>query len=281
MESVMAYVFGRRSVAMALSFASAVLILGRPASAEEAGSVDASELAKQTQNPVADLVAVPFQSNFNNGGDLEDRTYFNLNVQPVIPFAVSKDWKLIARTIIPFNSVPGPGETRHTGFGDIQEQLFFTPAKTGKLVWGLGPVFSLPTATVAPIETGSWAAGPGLVLVKNAGPFVLGGLVTQYWNFADHGGAPKTNLLAVQPFVNFNFGKGWALAFGPLMTANWEAEKGNRWTIPLGFGVSRTTVFNRRPMTLGVQYYYNVERPDGAAASQVRFAISLLYPKGK
>jgi hypothetical protein len=81
--------------------------------------------------------------------------------------------------------------------------------------------------------------------------------------------------------VNFNCGKGGALAFAPLLTANWDAEDGNQWTVPLGFGISRTTVFNRRPMTLGIQYYYNVERPDGAGASQLRFTISLLYPKGK
>ncbi len=84
----------------------------------------------------------------------------------------------------------------------------------------------------------------------------------------------------MQPFINFNFGKGWALAFAPLLTANWDAESGNEWTVPLGFGISRTTAFNKRPMTLGVQYY-NVERPDGSAASQLRFAISLRYPKAK
>ena len=83
----------------------------------------------------------------------------------------------------------------------------------------------------------------------------------------------------MQPFINFNFGKGWALGFAPLITANWDAESGNEWTVPLGVGISRTTVFNRRPMTLGLQYYYNVERPDGSGASQLRFVISLIYPK--
>lgn len=262
----------------ALAMAGLVLFASRPMSAQE---VDTSDLAKQTQNPVADLVAIPFQSNFNNGGDLEDRTFYNLNVQPVIPFSVSESWKLIARTIIPFDSFPQPGSTRSTGFGDIQEQLFFTPAKSGKLIWGLGPVLSFPTATARPVESGSWAVGPGLVLVKNVGPFVLGGLFSQYWNFADTGGDPKTNLFVMQPFVNFNFGKGWALGFAPLITANWDAESGNEWTVPLGIGVSRTTVFNRRPMTLGIQYYYNVARPDGSGASQLRFIISLLYPQPK
>jgi hypothetical protein len=274
-------VVGRRSVPAFAWVSGLILALGPLAQAQEHAGVDATDLAKQTQNPVADLVAIPFQANFNGGGDLEARTFFNLNVQPVIPFSVSENWKLIARTIIPFDTIPGPGGTRHTGFGDIQEQLFFTPAKAGKLIWGFGPVLSLPTATALPVETGSWAVGPGLVLVKNTGPFVLGGLFSQYWNFADAGGDPKTNLFVMQPFVNFNFGKGWALAFAPLITANWDAESGNEWTLPLGIGITRTTVFNRRPMSLGVQYYYNVERPDGSGANQLRFVISLLYPKAR
>ncbi len=277
----MLLIVNHRKVTRLACVSSLALALVPLALAQEHAQIDTTELAKQTQNPVADLVAIPFQSNFNGGGDLEDRTFFNLNIQPVIPFSVSEDWKLIARTIIPFDTIPGPGGTRHTGFGDIQEQLFFTPAKAGKLIWGFGPVLSLPTATALPVETGSWAVGPGLVLLKNAGPFVLGGLFTQYWNFADAGGDPKTNLFVMQPFVNFNFGKGWALAFAPLITANWDAESGNEWTIPLGIGITRTTVFNRRPMSLGVQYYYNVERPDGSGANQLRFVISLLYPKTK
>lgn len=212
----------RRSLSITACLVALTLVPTSRVLAYGGGETDAAALAKQTQNPVADLVTIPFQANFNNDGDLEDRTFFNLNVQPVIPFSVSKDWKLIARTIIPLDSIPGPAGTRYFGVGDIQMQMFFTPAKTGKLIWGFGPVWWLPTATATPVETGSWAVGPGLVLVKSVGPFVLGGLFSQYWNFADAGGTPKTNLFVMQPFVNFNFGKGWALAFGPLISANWE-----------------------------------------------------------
>ena len=109
-------------------------------------------------------------------------------------------------------------------------------------------------------------------------PFVLGGLVSQFWPMADAGDEPETNLLTLQPFVNYNFGTGWALSFAPIMTANWDAESGEEWTVPIGIGITRTTVFNRRPMNLGVQYYYNVERPDGSAGQQLRFIVALLFP---
>jgi hypothetical protein len=240
---------------------------------------DVTALAKETQNPVGGLVSVPFQFNFNTGGGLEGRTFFNLNFQPVIPFRLSQDWNVIARTIVPIDSFPAAGSTRQSGVGDIQEQVFLTPAKPGRVIWGAGPTFSFPTATAPPTETGTWGMGPAAVVVKMTGPFVLGGLVSQLWPLSDAGDAPETNLLTAQPFVNFNFGQGWALAFAPIITANWDAADGDEWTVPIGLGVSRTTVLNRRPMTLAVNYYYNVTRPDGAAAQQLRFVVTLLFPK--
>ena len=240
---------------------------------------DVTALAKETQNPVGGLISVPFQLNFNTAGGFEGRTFFNLNFQPVIPFRATANWNVIARTIVPLNSFPGPGDARYSGVGDIQEQVFVTPAKPGAIIWGAGPTFSFPTATATPFETGTWAAGPAFVVVKMTGPFVLGGLLTQLWPLSDEAGDPETDLLTVQPFVNYNFGQGWALAFAPIMTANWDAADGDEWTVPIGVGVTRTTVFNRRPMTLGVNYYYNVERPDGAAAQQLRFVVTLLFPR--
>jgi hypothetical protein len=255
----------------------ATLALAQTPQTEPAHDVDS--LAKQTQNPVSSLTAVPLQFNFNTGGDLEDRTFFNLNFQPVIPFKATTNWNVIARTIVPITSFPGADGTRNSGVGDIQLQLFFSPAKPGGIVWGAGPIFSLPTATASAAETGTWAAGPTAVVVKMAGPWVLGGLVSQLWPLSDAAGDPETDLFTLQPFVNYNFGHGWALAFAPIITANWNAPSGSEWTVPLGFGFSRTTVFNRRPISLGVQYYYNVERPDGAAGQQLRFLVSFLFPR--
>jgi hypothetical protein len=99
--------------------------------------------------------------------------------------------------------------------------------------------------------------------------------------FSDINGRPETNLFVLQWFVNYNFGKGWALAIAPLNTANWDASSGQQWTVPLGLGITRTVVFNGQPMSLGLQYYHNVERPDTAAPNQLRFVLSLLFPTGK
>jgi hypothetical protein len=184
---------------------------------------DVNELAKKTQNPVGDLISVPFHFNFNTGGDLEDRTFLNLNFQPVIPFKLNDDWHVIARTIVPINSIPGAEGQRFSGIGDIQEQLFITPARPGGIIWGLGPVLSLPTATATPVETGTWAAGVGGVIVKMTGNWVLGGLLSQFWPLHDSGDEPESDLLVFQPFINYNFGKGWAASFSPVISANWDA----------------------------------------------------------
>jgi hypothetical protein len=259
-----------------------VALSPRSTAAQDPTPGDATALAKQTQNPVGDLVSVPLQFNFFTAGDLEDRTSFTLNVQPVIPFGLTSKVNAIARAIFPVSSVPGVNAgTRFTGTGDIQVQLFLTPKQPGKIIWGIGPMFSLPTATAFPLTTGSWATGPAAVLVGMPGPFVVGALVTQVWTFADDDTDPEVNQFLVQPFLNYNFGKGWALSVAPSITANWDANPGQRWTVPLGVGLSRTTIFNGRPMNTGVQYYYNIERPDGAGASQIRFTLSLLYPTHK
>jgi len=254
-------------------------VLAQDAAAPPAQPVNATELAKQSQNPVGNLVSVPFQFNFNTGGDLEDRTFLNVNVQPVIPFKVSDDWNVVARAIIPLDNMPVDDNTRFSGVGDIQLQTFVTPAKPGAVIWGLGGALSFPTATLEPVQTGTWAAGPSFVLVKMTHSFVIGGLISQVWPMADAGDARETNLLTVQPAINFNFGHGWALSFSPVMTANWDAPDSDRWTVPVGLGLTRTTVFNRRPMNLGLSYYYNLEHPAGSAGEQLRLSVTLLYPK--
>ena len=130
-----------------------------------------------------------------------------------------------------------------------------------------------------PFETGSWAAGPTFVALVMPGPWVVGALVNNLWTFADAGDDTKVNQLFLQPIANYNFGKGWALMSAPAITANWDAESGQQWTVPLGLGIGRTTVFSGQPMSLSLQYYHNVVHPDAAASNTVRFQVVFLYPK--
>jgi hypothetical protein len=241
---------------------------------------DMTALAKKTQNPVGDVTSVPFQFNFNTGGGFQNQTLLNVNIQPVIPFKANERWSIIARTILPINSVPIPdGTMRSSGVGDIQQELFFTPAVPGKIIWGAGPLFSLPTSTVSGSETGAWGMGPAGVVLSMKGPFVFGALVTQTWTIAHADTYTEINQLLLQPTLNYNFGHGWALSVAPVITANWKAASGEQWTVPMGFGITRTVVFNGRPMSLGVSYYDNVKGPEAGPGQLLRFSISLLYPR--
>jgi hypothetical protein len=240
---------------------------------------DVTDLAKETQNPVGDIVSVPFQFNFNSGGAYSDQTFFNLNFQPVIPIHITPKLTYIARTIVPVVDIPTTNGISYGGVGDIQEQTFFTPARPGKIIFGAGPAFSFPTATAYPAKTGTWAMGPAVVLLAQPGPFVLGSLFIQLSPLHDANGPPRTNNFLWQYFVNYNFGKGWALATAPSITANWDADRSQRWTVPVGGGISRTLVFNKQPMTLGFQYYYNPIRPDNSNSTTLRFTIALIYPQ--
>jgi hypothetical protein len=239
----------------------------------------ATDLARQTQNPVSSLTSIPLQFNFFSGGPLKDRTLYNLNIQPVFPLPLTSEVNLIARTIVPYESIPGSGPTdRVKGIGDIEEQLFFTPKNSGAVIIGAGPLFSFPTATNDLVKSGDWAAGPAVVIVMMPGHWVLGGLVTQLWTFAPDDTGPHINQMVIQPAVNYNLAEGWSLAFSPIITANWSAPPGEKWTVPLGAGVSKVTSIGRQPVSLTLAYYNNVTKPSNVGKSELRLAISFLFP---
>lgn len=260
----------------------AALPLG-PALAEEEES--ATELAKKTQNPVADLISVPFQNNFNFNTGEKDATVYILNVQPVIPLKLTEDWTLITRTIIPIINQPSlfPGPDRISesafGLGDINPTFFLSPTKPGRFIWGFGPTFTIPTATDAKLGTREFSMGPAAVALMMEGPWVFGALLNQQWSVAGWGDKRVSQLL-LQPFVNYNLSDGWYLTSSPIMTANWVADSGDRWTVPVGAGVGKLFRVGKLPINTSLQAYYNAEKPNRDSSDwQLRFQVQFLLPK--
>jgi hypothetical protein len=248
------------------------------AGAQEAYPGQATELAKAAQNPVSGLLSVPFQFNFMTGGDLGDRTSYTLLLQPIIPMAIGSGWNVIARAIVPYNSVPTSG-VRHGGFGDLQLQLYASPSATTEVTWGIGPMLSFPTATDDAARTGAWGVGPAAVAIRQHGAFVLGGMLTHLWTFSDYeNDRPNISRLTFQPVLNYNFGRGWAVNFAPIMTGDWTASDGHQLTIPLGLGFSRVTVVGRQPISLGAEYYRNIARARGVGMDHLKLHVSFLFP---
>ncbi len=148
----------------------------------EPGETAQEELAKAVQNPVASLISLPFQNNINFGVGPDDKVQNVLNIQPVWPFALTDDINLITRTIAPVISQPGirPGDDRTNGLGDINFTAFFSPANSGKVIWGVGPVAVFPTATDDVLGTDKWSLGPSAVLLTMPGNWVMGILVSNF-----------------------------------------------------------------------------------------------------
>lgn len=247
-----------------------------------AAEQDATSLAKAIQNPVADLISVPFQYNANfEFGPLE-KTQHVLNIQPVYPIKLSSEWNLITRTIVPLLSQPGlvPGQDRENGLGDVQLSLFLSPAKAHGFIWGAGVVAQMDTASDDRLGQGKWGLGPTAVGLKIEGPWVLGALINNVWSVGGDDDRADVNQMLIQPFINYNFPKhpGRYLTFSPIITADWEVDS-DRWTIPIGLGIGQIVKLGKLPLNLQASAYYNVEKPDFGAEWQLRLQAAFLFPK--
>ena len=234
------------------------------------------ELQKAAQNPLANMIIVPVLNNTNfELGPNGDRTGNLLNIQPVFPFF---DGRLITRTIfnIPTNPIYTEESGSKTGFGDILFTAFYTPQSKG-FTWGIGPAISFPTGG-DDFGSGKWAAGPALVVLGMPGRWVAGFVINNVWSFAGDEDRADVNFMTIQPFINYNFPE-FYLTYSPIWSANWEAESGNQWTIPLGMGIGKLVKLGGKlPLNLQASYHYNVVSPELGPQSQLRLAFSLLFP---
>ena len=238
------------------------------------------ELAKAAQNPIASLISLPFQNNTHFNFGPQEKTQNILNIQPVWPFSINEKWNLITRTIVPLISQPEtiPGTERTFGLGDTTFTGFFSPRDSGKLIWGAGPTIVLPTATDDLLGSDNWAAGPSLVALTMPGNWVIGSLFSNVWSFAGSG-EQDVNLFTWQYFINYNLPEGWYLSSAPIITANWEANSGNKWTVPFGGGFGKIFRIGNQPMNAQVQAFYNVKKPEFGADWTLRFQLQFLFPK--
>src|SRR5262245_61725214 len=230
----------------------ATTVNGAEEAAEAApGSHDeAVDLAKKLNNPLADLVSVPFQANWNMGVGPDDETQWLLNFQPVIPIHLSAKWNLIQRVIVPVLSQPPlvPGGETTFGIGDILATSFFSPAQS-KIIWGVGPALSVPVSTDPALGSQKWSIGPSFVILKQTGPWTFGVLWNQIWSFADANGteAPDVSQMYTQPFLAYTNKKAVTFAINSETSTNWKAPDGEEWTIPINLMISKLSTFGPFP----------------------------------
>jgi hypothetical protein len=255
-----------------------------------AAATNTDALRNAAQNPVASLISVPIQENFNFNIGPANRTQNVLNIQPVIPLSVSQNWNLIVRWIMPvvYQPLPVPQPlvppvqtTGVYGLGDMNPTFFLVPKKS-KIIWGVGPTFVLPTATNTTfLGQGKLSIGPAVVVLVQPKPWTIGFLANNVWSVAGHSNLDKSavNQFLFQWFVNYNMKKGWYLTTSPIITANWRATGDNVWMVPFGGGVGRIMKLGFQPVNISAQFYGNAVHPAGTSPWGLRLQFVLLFPK--
>lgn len=246
-----------------------------------AGEHSTEELAKLAQNPIANLISLPFQNNTNFGLGPHDRTQNITDVQPVIPISLDGGWNLITRTILPLVYQPDLSSESggDYGTGDMTLSAFVSPPKDGDWMFGFGPILYLPTASIDDIKTEKYGIGPTAVAVYMHGQWVAGALANQVWSVAGDDDLPDVSSFLLQPFVNYNLSDGWFLSTGPIITANWEADSDDTWTVPIGGGGGKLVRLGKLPLNIALQFYYNVISPDDGPDWTIRLQLGFLFPK--
>ncbi|KXJ57537.1 MAG: hypothetical protein AXW12_06360 [Thalassospira sp. Nap_22] len=255
----------------------AIMLMQVPAVAQS----DNSDLAKQLANPVANLISVPLQGNYDSGYGSADGEKYLINVQPVMPMRLNDDWNLISRTILPLvhqNDINGNSGT-DTGIGDTVQSFFFSPVEPTKsgLIWGVGPALLLPTASESSLGVDQWGAGPTAVGLFADGPWTYGMLTNHIWGTDEGSAASATNASFFQPFINYTTPNAWTFALNTESTYNWTAEQ---WSVPVNGIVSKLTSIGDQKISVGAGVRYWVDSPDaGPDGWGARLILTFLFPK--
>ncbi len=242
--------------------------------AEEAG------LAKQLANPVAAMISVPFQYNYDSGYGSEDGYRSVLNIQPVVPISVNQDWNLISRTIVPIidqHNMAGRSGSQ-SGLGDITQSFFLSPKEptSGGLIWGAGPALVLPSATDSMLGGKKWGAGPSAVLLKQDGGWTYGLLTNHIWSFAGNRDRKDVSATFMQPFVSHTTPTAWTFGVDTESSYDWKEKE---WAVPVNFTVSKLVKIGAQPVSFQLGARYWASAPDnGPRGWGVRAGVTFLFP---
>lgn len=244
---------------------------------------DQAELAKKTQNPIAAMISLPIQLNYDDDIGADDAgSRYTLNIQPVIPFSLNEDWNLISRTIVPLidqeDVLPGGGGDA-SGLGDVVQSLFFSPKQptSSGWIWGAGPVFLLPTASDDLLGAEKWGIGPTAVALKQESGWTYGGLFNHIWSVAGDDARNDINSTFLQPFVAYTTKTFTTFGGNMEATYDWKAEQ---WSIPLHLMATQLLKIGEQPISLQVAVRHWLDSsPNGPEGTTYRLALTFLFPK--
>lgn len=246
-----------------------------PVTASSPAPANAAALAEKLQNPVANLVSVQFQNNFDFGVGEHHGTLYLLNFQPVIPLHITPEWNYIVRPVLPFistSNVYGPGYV--SGLGDLEFESFLSPVKPGPfgIIWGLGPTSIMPTATQKKLGGDVLTLGPSGVALWQKSGWTIGALATQNWRVAGPG---DYNGSYFQPFVSHTFKTATTLGVDSESSYDWLDEQ---WTISFNTTLSQVFKVGKIPVQIGLALQYYAESPVPGQQWGLRVNFTPMFP---
>ena len=239
---------------------------------------DNEKTLHDAQNPIATKISVPFQNNtYFDRGPL-GKTANVLVIQPVIPIKLTPTWNLISRWVTRVVYAPriSSDQGSEFGLGNLQPEFYLSPARTGKIIWGVGTRLYLPTATSHELGINKMGGGPAAAALAINGRWTMGILAHNVWAGS---GKERVNEMTLSPFVYYNVKDGWYFVSSPVLTSNWAATSDDRWTVPIGGGIGRLFKIGHQTMNARIQGLYNAARPDFAPSWQLQVQVQLLFPK--
>jgi hypothetical protein len=235
------------------------------------------DLAKLKQNPLSGLREIVLQAEVSPNMPGSGKTLGSYSIQPVWPFDLGEDWKLVTYTILPVLQLPVPGEDTKVGLGDTLINLYVTPKKPGALIWGVGPAILLPTRTDPALGSDRLGLGPALVLYYAKDAWSAGVVLQNIWSLGGSG-INEVNLFGAQYFLTYNLPKGWFVYSNATISANWLADAHDRWTVPVGGGIGKVFNIGKQPVSLSAQVFSNVVTPNNGPKTTGIVQFSFLFP---
>jgi len=272
----------RKSICGYTGIIAGILVLFLILTANPAFAKSNEELAKKLANPIAALISVPFQLNYDSNFGPDDKgDRFLMNIQPVVPISINTNWNLISRTILPVITQDDivAGEGSQTGWGDIVQSLFFSPTQPTQSgwIWGAGPVFLLPTASDDLLGGEKWGLGPTAVVLKQDGPWTYGALGNHILSVAGDDNRQDVSATFLQPFLSYTTKSAFTFALNSESTYDWKAE---HWQIPINFVATKVMKLGNQLISVGGGLRYWLESPDnGPEGWGIRLMFTLLFPK--
>jgi hypothetical protein len=250
-------------------------------SAAYAENTSGSELIKDLENPLSNVISTPFQNDLNFGFADKDQPQYLLKLAPQIPIRIHENIKVIARPILPIysqvNTITKKGHI--TGTGDFNPQFYLAHVHIKKTSAGFGPVFSFPTATNRQLGSGKVSVGPGMVLATTPGKWVLGFYANNIWSVAGNKNQPHVNTLSVEAFSYYNLSNGWYLASLPQITADWTQKNSQRWTVPVGGGGGYIFKVHKHFVSGTLQFFGYPAVPSSVGTKwTARFTLNFFFP---